>query len=110
MRLLLIEQRDTDTIAVIRPVRQQRVGDDGRRESLADYYDDVWARSVDGDPRLHADGCRCAACCRRTDCTHKRHGKPQWRTWTVIEGDELPPRESRERWRIRDGGITVIGG
>lgn len=101
MRVLVIEQRGTDAVAIVRPVRKRYTADQGRvTEPLADYYAEVFGKAVNGDARLHADACSCPAC--------GGAGEPAWRPWDVVEADTLPPRESRNRWRLRDGAVVVV--
>lgn len=107
--LVRVVAREDGGVTVIRPVRQRRVllipriehervrGIGGRLlkltrpmtmydevvESDAEYYADVFDRAISNDPSL-AD-----------------------RPYTDLEDSELPPRASRDRWRLRDGRVVV---
>lgn len=76
--LVRVVAREDGGVSVIRPVRQYR---DGEPED--DYHAEVFGKAMTNDPAL-------------TD-----------RPYADIDDDDLPSREHRDRWCLRDGRVVV---
>lgn len=74
-----VYERADGTVAVVNPAPKSRRPD----ESEADWYARTMARAEEATPEL------------------------QGRPFVDCEAADLPPRETRARWRLRDGKVRV---